>query len=46
MLALLNLEPCLPSEIHDSEGQRPFHRGTLNRLTGEQIKLDVFLMTY
>ena len=28
-----NREPCLPSEIHGSEGQCPFHRGTVNLIT-------------
>ena len=23
-------EPCLPGEIHDSQGQYPYHRGTVN----------------
>jgi hypothetical protein len=29
MNQFLNREPCLPSKIHGSEGQCPFHRGTL-----------------
>ena len=28
----INPEPCLPSEIHVSEGQCPFHRGTFEHL--------------
>ncbi len=33
----LNPDPCLPSKIHDSEGQCTFHRGTLERL-----RIDIF----
>ena len=40
-------KPCLPSEIHDSEGQCPFHRGTLTpNNTHNLLFITQYISTY